>query len=159
MHYWKPKRMLNRYCVLTAVHYQLEQSLLEQITGIKIIGIDNKRPPRIRKEPYIDIFFELSLKAPKEWCDDFNRLGNQLEPSVKINKKEGRFIEAWVRKLDEIPRHLNDIKTKITTCNEQYIENIKLKELAEMEKSAALFGEKGEQGRLNQVLANLNFNN
>ena len=31
---------------------------MEGISDIKIIGIDEKRPPKIRKEPYIDLVFK-----------------------------------------------------------------------------------------------------
>lgn len=129
---------------------------MDHITKIKIVGLDAKRLPRIRQQPYIDIFFELSLKAPKQWCDDFNIMGKNLEPSVKINHVEGRFIEAWVRNMDDIPKHLNDIKKKIISCNNQYIENFRLKELAEIEMNQAL-GKNAEQEKLNTILANLNF--
>ena len=133
---------------------------MENILSLKIVGLDTKRPPRIRKEPYIDIFFELSDKAPKEWCDDFNKVGKQIDPPAKINTKEGLFIEAWVRNMDDIQKHLNIIKTKVTACNNLYIENIKLKELAEIEKNAALLRETGsqtEQSKLNKILVSLDY--
>ena len=44
---------------------------MKNINDLKITGIDNARPPRIRKEPYIDLVFTLSEKANKEWCHDF----------------------------------------------------------------------------------------
>ena len=150
--------MVDLTCALISVYYQPGAVFLEQITSIKIVGLDANRPPKIRKQPYIDIFFELSLKAPKDWCEDFNRLGKHLEPSVKINQKEGLFIEAWVRNMEDIPKHLHDIKEKIINCNEQYIENIRLKELAEIEKNQAL-GKSPEQERLSIILSNLEFNN
>lgn len=39
---------------------------------IKIIGFDTSRPPRVRKEAYIDLFYQLSEDAPEEWCEDFD---------------------------------------------------------------------------------------
>ena len=47
---------------------------MQGISDINIIGIDETRPPFIRKEPYIDIFFELSHQAPIDWCKDLNSL-------------------------------------------------------------------------------------
>ena len=37
---------------------------MEGISDLKIIGTDERRPPIIRKEPYIDVFFKLSHQAP-----------------------------------------------------------------------------------------------
>jgi hypothetical protein len=44
---------------------------MEGISDIRITGIDETRPPRIRKEPYIDLCFRLTHKAPVDWCHDF----------------------------------------------------------------------------------------
>ncbi len=38
---------------------------MEGISDIKIVSIDSKRPPVIRKQPYIALFFTLSHKGPK----------------------------------------------------------------------------------------------
>jgi hypothetical protein len=65
---------------------------MQSISDIKIVGIDEKRPPRVRKEPYIDPVFQLSHQAPKDWCEDFNLLTRKLEPAVRINMGEGLFI-------------------------------------------------------------------
>ena len=54
------------------------------------------------KEPYIDLFFRLSHKAPKKWCEDFNKLSKDLVPPVKINENEGVFIDAYVRDMSHI---------------------------------------------------------
>jgi len=45
---------------------------MDGISDIRIVGIDAKRPPIIRKEPCIDIYFELSHKVPKYWAEEFN---------------------------------------------------------------------------------------
>lgn len=130
---------------------------MEGISDIRIVGIDESRPPLIRKEPYIDLFFKLSHKAPQDWCDDFNRLIKDLVPQVKIDKTEGLFINAYVRDMNHIPGHLEKIKQKISICNEQYIENIRLRELAAAAKNAALVAADGEQARLNAIVAALRF--
>jgi hypothetical protein len=130
---------------------------LEDIRDIKIVGIDEKRPPRIRKEPYIDLFFRLSHQAPKKWCQDFNKLTKDLVPPVKIDENAGIFIDAYVRDISHITVHLEKIKMKISACNEQYIENIRQKELAATTKNNLFVAEEGEQGKLNKIIAALRF--
>lgn len=130
---------------------------MEGISDIRIVGIDINRPPLIRKEPYIDLFFRLSHKAPQDWCEDFNKLAKDLVPQVKIDKTEGLFINAYVRDMDHIPGHLDTIKEKILACNKQYIENIRLKALAAAEKNASLIAAAGEQARLNAIVDALQF--
>jgi len=130
---------------------------LEGISDIRIIGIDKNRPPLIRKEPYIDLFFRLSHKAPQDWCEEFNKLAKDLVPQVKIDKTEGLFINAYVRDMNHIPAHLDRIKEKISACNKQYLENIRLKELAAAEKNASMVAAAGEQARLNAIIATLQF--
>jgi hypothetical protein len=130
---------------------------LESISDIRIVGIDERRPPVIRKEPYIDLFFRLSHQAPQDWCEDFNKLIKDLVPQVKIDKNEGLFINAYVRDMNHIPAHLEKIKQKIRACNEQYLENIRLKALAAAAKNAALVAAAGEQARLNAIVAALQF--
>jgi len=129
---------------------------MEGISDIKISGIDEMRPPRIRKEPYINLFFKLAHKAPKEWCIDFNHLVSKGEYSAKIEPATGLFIETWVRKPEEIERALQGIKSAISTCKEEYIARI----LAEANTAAEMgdeLEESGEQGRLNRIIAGLNF--
>lgn len=129
---------------------------MEGISDIKITGIDETRPPRIRKEPYINLFFKLSHQAPKDWCEDFNRLVARQEYPAKIAVSTGLFIETWVRKPDEISAALDGLKKAVTTCSQNYIARI----LA-MANAAADVGdlseETGEQGRLNRIIASLNF--
>ena len=130
---------------------------MEGISDIRIIGIDEKRPPRVRKEPYIDLFFMLSHQAPKKWCEDFNKLVKDLVPPVKINENEGIFIDAYVRDMNLIPGHLEKIKKRIAACNEQYIQNIRQRELDEANRNTSLYGASGEQGKLNTIVAALKF--
>ena len=129
---------------------------MEGISDIKIIGIDAKRPPRIRKEPYIELFFELSHQAPAKWCEDFNRLVSKFEYTSKINLSTGLFIEAWVRKPDEIEKLLLSLKKAVKSCTEAYIARIEASARAAAD-SNALTNDEGEQGRLNRIVAALNF--
>jgi hypothetical protein len=129
---------------------------MEGISDIKINGLDQLRPPQILKEPYINLFFELSHKAPKEWCDDFNRLIGKRTYPVKIDPPVGLFIETWVRKPHEIEAILVGLKKVIKACNEEYIARI------EAERNAVVNvnfknDKGGEQGLLNKIIDDLNF--
>lgn len=130
---------------------------MNSISDIKIVGIDEDRPPRIRKEPYIDLFFKLSSKVPMDWCEDFNGLGRQVNPSVKIDKNVGLFVDAYVNDMTQIPAQLEKIKKLVKACNEQFLEKIRQKNLALAASHVALEGKSNEQDRLNQLVAKLNF--
>jgi hypothetical protein len=130
---------------------------VEGISDIKIIGIDAKRPPRIRKEPYIELFFELSHQAPPDWCEDFNRLVSKWEYSSKITPTTGLFIEAWVRKPEEIEKLLLAFKKAVSSCTEAYIARIEASARAAAADANGLTKDEGEQGRLNRIVAALNF--
>lgn len=129
-------------------------SLFEEI---KILGVDEQRPPRIRKEAYIDLFFKLSQKAPLDWCEDFNAIGRQINPAAKIDKTLGESIETYVNDMDSIQSHLNEIKQTVTECNTQYQEKLRQRELAAAASNAALPGQDSEQAKLNQIISALEF--
>ena len=130
---------------------------MNAISDLKIIGIDPQRPPQVRKEAYIDLFFKLSHQAPSDWCEDFNKLGHQIEHSAKIDKHKGMVIETWIRNMEEIPQHLDIIKKKIDQCNEQYLEKIRQKELAAQARITSTDNKDVRQNRLNAIIAALNF--
>jgi len=130
---------------------------VEGISDINIIGIDELRPPVIRKEPYIDLYFKLSHQAPADWCRDFNDLLSQHPSSAKINEKEGRYIECWVRTPDEIAELFAVLKQNIADCIRQYIERIEHARLHANTAGTASLEEEGEQGRLNRIIASLDF--
>ncbi len=125
---------------------------MQVINDIKIVSIDTERPPRVRKEAYIDVFFTLAVKAPSDWCEDFNALGRKMDPSVKIDKDNGLCIEAWVKHMDHIQPQLDRIKQKIKLCNQQY----RAQALADSANSS-LEGQSKEQNKLNSIVAALNF--
>ena len=134
------------------------ETRMEGISDIKIIGFDENRPPMIRKEPYIDLFFKLIHKAPKAWCDDFNQLTAKEKYSAKITADTGLFIEAWVRTPDEIEGILRSLKKVVETCSDNYIERINAEILAASNTSTSSKpGNSGEQGRLNKIIAELDF--
>lgn len=125
------------------------------MTPIKLTGIDPKRPPHIRKEAYIDIYYQLSEKPPAAWCDLFDNLGRKIEPAVKVDKTTGDCIGAWVRDMEGIPGHFNQIKQKIAEANVQF-EDMVLQQAAR--DSAAKAGSQGSaQTRLNEILSALDF--
>jgi len=131
---------------------------MEGISDIKIIGFDENRPPLIRKEPYIDLFFKLAHQAPKDWCEDFNQLVSKKKYSAKITPAAGLFIEAWVRKPEEIEGLLEELKKIIDSCSDEYIANINAAiKAASQANSNTKPGDEGEQGRLNRIIAALNF--
>ncbi|MEJ2141200.1 MAG: hypothetical protein P8Y24_02390 [Gammaproteobacteria bacterium] len=130
---------------------------MEGISDIKIIGIDETRPPKIRKEPYIDIIFKLSHQAPSDWCKDFNSLLAKHPATVQIKEKEGLFIETWVRKVDEIVPLFELIKNTVLECTRQYIERIELSARQANNSDATQDEATGEQGRLNKIIASLEF--
>ena len=131
---------------------------MEGISDIKITGIDEQRPPIIRKQPYIDIFFKLSHQAPVDWCKDFNALLSNHSTSPRIKENEGLFIESWVRTPDEVVELLGLLKENVLECNRRYIERIELS-LRNANAENALVAEQdgGEQGRLNKIIAALDF--
>jgi predicted DNA-binding protein len=130
---------------------------MEGISDIKIIGLDERRPPRIRKEPYINLFFRLSHKAPTDWCQRFNNLLSKHSSTPKIKPDEGVFIETWVRLPDEITAHLELLKSKVAECSAAYIDDIMREQARGAEDLKVLGLESGEQGRLNKIIAGLNF--
>jgi hypothetical protein len=130
---------------------------LQNIEDLHITGIDEERPPRVRKEAYIDLFFKLSHKAPLEWCEDYNSLGSKIDPGAKIDKNKGLVIETWVRDMEHIAPQLEKRKKSVLKCNQQYIEKIRLRQQAAASRGAAVTGMDGQQNRLNEIISSLNY--
>jgi len=130
---------------------------MEGISDIRIAGIDERRPPRIRKEPYIDLCFRLAHKAPVDWCEDFVDHLSKTDFPVKIDTKECLYIETWVRTQDEIVGHLQTLKKAVAECNARYIEKIRASERDRDGDIDALAREAGPQGQLNRLIAALDF--
>lgn len=130
----------------------------DNIRALRITGIDEKRPPLILKAPYIDLFFKLSHKVPEDWADLFNKTLTRSTHPIKINNKEGLFIETYVRKSDEIVPLLDKLKKTVKACNEAYIADIESRAAA---KEAAYLASKPaanpEQDALDNIVENLNF--
>ncbi len=130
--------------------------LVEGISDIKISGMDPARPPRIRKEPYIDLYFKISHKAPASWCDGFNRIASERQLKAKIDPSDGLFIVTWVRKPEDIEPVLTSLKAVVSSSNEDYIARIEAERRAAAARSSDPENE-GEQGRLNRIIAGLKF--
>lgn len=129
---------------------------MEGISDIKIIGFDENRPPMIRKEPYIELFFKLIHQAPKEWCNDFNQLVSKEKYAAKITPATGLYIESWVRNPDDIAKILASLKQAITTCSDNYIARAE----AERKAATSAYGKPGEsdaQTRLDRIIEALDF--
>lgn len=129
---------------------------MEGISDIRIIGLDEARPPRILKEPYINLFFKLSHKAPKRWCEEFNDLVGKKGYPAKIDTVAGLFIETWVRKPEEIVDSLDGLKQTVVLASQKYIARIQA-ETDAAEHSGGATAESAEQARLNKIVAALNF--
>jgi len=131
---------------------------MEGISDIKIIGIDEKRPPRILREPYIDLYFKLSHKPPLDWSRDFKELMAGHPSKAKVDEKSGLFINGWVRTPDEIASFLDLLKQKVEQCTREYIERIESSVRTAGENNESMVSEEtGEQGRLNKIIASLEF--
>jgi len=126
------------------------------ISDIRICGLDDRRPPRITKQPYIDLSFKLSHKAPEDWCRRFNDLVANDPYKPKIDPKEGLYIDAWVRAPGEIPPMLAHLNKKVDQCTTVHIEAIEAAR-RRSEGASASEGPSPEQEELNRVIASLQF--
>jgi hypothetical protein len=97
-------------------------------------------------------------KAPPDWCEGFNDLLVKHEYTPKIYAEEGLYIETWVRSPDEIAGLFQVLKEKVTECTAQYIEKIAAsKRDSDSDNDLLQKDGSGEQGRLNRVIAGLDF--
>ena len=80
------------------------------------------------------------------------------EYTPKIDTKECLYIEAWVRRPDEIAGLFQVLKETVTACIVQYIEKIAISKRDADSDNELLHKEGGgEQGRLNKIIAGLDF--
>ncbi len=123
--------------------------------NIKIKGIDPNRRPRIVNKNYIDVIFELSNKAKKDWCVIFNDSFSNTVDNIRIDPEEGSFVETWVRDMEEIPEKLNLIKETSKLTNTKYTQ--KLVQDAELRKDSYNQTQSAESERLEVILNELDF--
>tara|TARA_B110000240_G_scaffold183672_1_gene217601 strand:+ start:906 stop:1109 length:204 start_codon:yes stop_codon:yes gene_type:complete len=62
--------------------------------NITIQRIDPNRYPSVVNKNYIDIIFEISEKATKDWCVLFNDSFVNNVDNIRINPEEGNFVET-----------------------------------------------------------------
>ncbi len=129
---------------------------MQDIQSLHICGIDPERPPRIRKEPYIDLRFKLSMKAPEAWCDAFNDALKNASFPAKVNPKDGLFIDTWVRKPQEIPALFQRLKLGVSTATQSHLKRIDDANRAQRLATPTL-QDSTEQRLLDQILADLVF--
>jgi len=125
------------------------------IEDIKIKSLDANRRPSLKNKKYIDIYYELSQKAPRDWCADFNLAFSKLSLNAKISPDDGLYIETWVRDITHIQSELDQLKDIIKAINKKYIEQ-KLEAAAEAQRTASMKGESSSDA-LDEVLELLNF--
>jgi len=128
---------------------------MSNIDNIRIKGLDANRRPSLKNKKYIDVFYELSEKVPRDWCADFNLLFSKSALNAKINPENCLYVETWVRDVTHIQDELDQIKDIIKTCNKNYKEQ-KLKEAAAWQQTAESKGD-GQSDALDQVLDLLDF--
>lgn len=130
---------------------------MEGISDICIAGMDEKRPPRIRKEPYIDLHFRLNHQAPKDWCEGFNELLTKHDYAPRIEASEGLYIDTWVRSPDEIVGVLQLLKETVVRSTAQYIERVQERNQERNDVNDELEKGEGPQGQLNRIVAALDY--
>jgi hypothetical protein len=128
---------------------------MSNIKNIKIKGLDPNRKPNLTGNNYVDLIFELSQKAPVDWCADFNLLFSKDKHNAKINPDEGLYVETWVRNINDIPKELELIKKLIVICNNNYTEQKRQEELAwkKSEKNNA----NSRSDELDKIIENLSY--
>jgi len=83
----------------------------------KIIGMDPERPPRIQRQPCIDLVFELDEEPTSEWINEFGSVTGKSKYTVAVDSENPLYIATWVRKPQEIQGHLNEVKSMVRLAN------------------------------------------
>jgi len=130
---------------------------MEGISDIKIEGMDENRPPSAEHKTYINLFFRLNHQAPDPWCEVFNTLMAKHPSKPSIDTGEGVYIETWVKSSGEISAHLEQLKAAVTSCTNQYIENIRRNTQVADSDGDSRIDINSPQGQLNRIISELNF--
>ena len=130
---------------------------MEDVSSLKIMGMDNARPTILSSAPYIELVFKLSHKAPVTWCQDFNLMFDRYKYSVRVDVDKGVFIETWVRNMEEIGAHFELLKTKVAESNLLYVNKQTAIEMALVGKTDNVTAAQGEQLRFNAIISELKF--
>ena len=129
---------------------------MNHISDLKIKGLDPNRKPNLKNKKYVDVIFEMNETAPKDWCADLNLIFSKKNNNAKINADEGQFIETWVRNINDIPNMLEVLKEHIVICNNNYIEQKRLDELAWQKADSIKSDSRSDE--LDRILESLEFN-
>ena len=127
-----------------------------QFTEYKIIGIDEARPPKIQRQPCIDLVFELNETAPEDWCKQFQVVVGKTRYPITIDPVEGLFVETWVRKASEIAASLELIKSFVAKGNDAYKAMVLRNSDAPVEEGVVV-ELTPEQKQLNEIVSGLYF--
>ena len=130
---------------------------MDNISDVKIEGIDEARAPSVEHKTYINLIFKLSTQVPALWCEQFNTLMSKHPSKAKVDMEEGQYIETWVKSPAEIPPHLELLKKAVKTATELYVEQIRLSTLAPSSDELSDAGANSPQGLLNTIIADLDF--
>lgn len=131
---------------------------MENISDLKIVGLDPKRPPVIQDIPCIDLIFALSEQAPADWCEEFNMLMSKQPYTTRVDPSTGLFIETWVRQPKEIANSLERMKQGMQDCTRLYEDRIaaSAQALAEKRNTGTTKVSEAQQA-LNEVIDDLKF--
>ena len=128
---------------------------MNNISDLKIKGLDPNRMPSLKNSKYVDVIFELNEVAPKDWCADLNLKFSKNKDNAKINADERKYVETWVRNINDIPKILEVIKQQIVDCNNNYIEQKRQDELAWQKTERTKSDSRSDE--LDRILESLNF--
>ncbi|WP_144394143.1 hypothetical protein [Pleionea sediminis] len=128
---------------------------MKGISDLKLVGIDASRPPVIRKEPYIELYFKLNQEAPLDWLKEFNDFVKNGPYPIKIKPDDSSTIETWVRTSAEVKPAFNEIKNAVHTCIKTYVDRaLAQKQTEQVETGVSL---SKEQLELNKIIESLDF--
>ncbi len=128
---------------------------MSNISNLKIKGLDPNRKPNLKSKKYVDVIFELNENAPKDWCADLNLIFSKNKHNAKINADEGKYVETWVRDINDIPNLLEELKQYILVCNDNYIEQKRQEALAWQRAESTKADSQSDE--LDRILESLDF--
>jgi len=76
---------------------------------------------------------------------------------AKIDKSTRGIIGTYVNDMNFIPAHFAQLKEAVANCNVQYLEKLEQREAAMAKDNANLKEQGGQQFKLNEIVASLDF--
>ncbi|NVJ60252.1 MAG: hypothetical protein HWE27_07680 [Gammaproteobacteria bacterium] len=129
---------------------------MEGTLQLKVIGMDPNRPPVIRKEPYIELYFKLNAKAPIQWLKSFVDLVSNGPYPIKMKPAESDIIGTWVRTPAEVEAAFHYIKSQVIANTDHLNKRLLAQKSAEQALANGIVLTP-EQIELNTIVANLDF--